>query len=48
MFIGDEEVDVIGANRSGMVSVLLDRNDINNQYGQAHTIGSLFEVKSLI
>jgi putative hydrolase of the HAD superfamily len=48
MFIGDEEVDVIGANRSGMISVLLDRNDINNQYGQAHTIGSLFEVKSLI
>lgn len=32
--IGDEEVDIAGANKSGMISVLVDRESHNPNYGQ--------------
>lgn len=48
MFVGDEDVDIIGANASGMISVLLDRNGKDYQYGQIHTIKTLAEILPLI
>jgi putative hydrolase of the HAD superfamily len=44
MFVGDEEVDITGANNSGMASILIDRDGHNPHYGQAHIITSLEEL----
>ena len=48
IFVGDEEVDIVGANSVGMTSVLIDRNNHDGHYGQIHTIKSLNEVLTLI
>jgi putative hydrolase of the HAD superfamily len=48
VFIGDEEADIIGANVSGMMSVLIDRNGYNHQFGQVHTVRSLDDILGLI
>ena len=48
MFVGDEEVDIEGANASGMVSVLIDRDGHNNQYGQVYTVRTLCDILELI
>jgi putative hydrolase of the HAD superfamily len=48
VFVGDEEVDIVGANRVGMVSVLIDRNGHEKNYGQMHTVRTLNDVLSLI
>jgi putative hydrolase of the HAD superfamily len=48
IFVGDEEVDIIGANVSGMISVLIDRNGQNHQFGQVHTIRSIEDLLGLI
>jgi len=44
VFVGDEEKDILGANRAGMVSVLVDRLHSGLDYGQAFTVGSLDEI----
>ena len=48
IFIGDENVDIIGANRVGMVSVLIDRHHHHKAYGQKHTVSSLEEILVLV
>jgi putative hydrolase of the HAD superfamily len=48
MFVGDEEVDITGANASGMVSVFIDRKNEGKQYGQAHTLTTLDEILELV
>jgi len=48
IFVGDEEVDIVGANISGMKSILVDRKGNNHQYGQIHTIQALDDVLKLI
>jgi putative hydrolase of the HAD superfamily len=48
LFVGDEEVDIKGANASGMISVLNDRNGNNKQYGQVYTLSSLDDILRLI
>ncbi|MFC1901141.1 HAD family hydrolase [Chloroflexota bacterium] len=48
VYIGDEEKDIIGANNAGMISVHIDRNGTNNDYGQNYTISSLEQILSLI
>jgi putative hydrolase of the HAD superfamily len=48
LFVGDEEVDITGANASGMISVLIDRNGKGHRYGQIHTIGSLHDIIELV
>jgi len=48
LFVGDEEVDVAGANASGMISVLIDRNGKGHRYGQIHTIRSLYDIMELV
>ncbi len=48
LFIGDEPVDVIGANRVGMISVLINRNNEKHDYGQKYAINSLNDILKLI
>ena len=48
LFIGDEEVDVTGANNSGMISVLVDRAGSQADYGQRHTVSDLRGVVPLL
>jgi len=48
IFVGDEKVDIIGANNSGMISILIDRKGNNHQFGQVHTIQSLDDILKLI
>lgn len=44
VFVGDEEKDIMGANRAGMVSVLVDRQHSGLNYGQVFTVESLDEI----
>jgi putative hydrolase of the HAD superfamily len=48
MFVGDEEVDIVGANKVGMVSVLIDRDEHNRDFGQVHTVKDLAGILKLI
>jgi putative hydrolase of the HAD superfamily len=48
LFVGDEPVDVIGANKAGMVSVLINRSGEKLDYGQKYTINSLTDILKLI
>jgi putative hydrolase of the HAD superfamily len=48
LFVGDEPVDVIGANKAGMVSVLINRSGEKRDYGQKYTVNSLTEILKLI
>lgn len=49
MYVGDEQKDIVGANRLGITSVLVNRKEtIPDDYGQTHTIQSLHEVLTLI
>ena len=48
LFVGDEPVDVIGANKTGMVSVLINRSGEKRDYGQKYTVSSLTEILELV
>ena len=48
LFVGDEDVDIIGANRVGMASVLIDRQKSNVDFGQKYSIASLNELLALL
>jgi putative hydrolase of the HAD superfamily len=48
MFVGDEEVDIVGANKVGMISVLIDRSEHNRVFGQAYTVKDLTGILKLI
>ena len=48
IFVGDEEKDIVGANRVGMVSVLIDRHSHNPTWSQKHTVRSLEELIPLL
>jgi putative hydrolase of the HAD superfamily len=48
LFVGDEPVDVIGANKTGMVSVLINRSGEKRDYGQKYTVSSLIDILKLI
>lgn len=48
IFVGDEDVDITGANKSGMVSVLIDRDHHNPNYGQVYTIRSFENLLAFI
>jgi len=48
LFVGDEPVDVIGANRVGMISVLINRSRDKHDYGQKYTINSLNDLLKLV
>ena len=48
LYIGDEEKDVIGANKLGIVSVLINRSNTQKDFSQAYTIKSLSEIQRII
>ena len=48
MYVGDEEKDIVGANRLGITSVLINRTEMTADYGQTYTIQSLHELLTLI
>ena len=48
MFVGDEEKDIIGANKFGAVSVLINRTEKQVDFGQQYTIGNLLEIPNII
>lgn len=48
VFVGDEEKDIVGANRVGMVSVLISRSGTPPDYGQTHTIRALSDILTMI
>ena len=48
LYIGDEEKDIIGANRQGIISVLINRSDAQKDFGQTYTINSLSEIQQII
>lgn len=48
LYIGDEEKDIVGANKLGIVSVLINRGDTQKDYGQSYTINSLNNVHNII
>ena len=48
LYIGDEEKDIIGANKLGIISVLINRSDIEKDYGQSYTIRSLNDVQKIL
>jgi putative hydrolase of the HAD superfamily len=48
LYVGDEEKDIIGANRAGLISVLINREGILKEFGQRYTIKTLAEVSNLI
>lgn len=41
LFAGDEGKDIIGADRSGIVSVLRDRTGDRREFGQNYSVNSL-------
>ena len=47
-FVGDEPKDIIGANRVGMISVLVNRNNEKLDYGQKYIINSLTDILKLV
>lgn len=48
LFVGDEEKDIIGAKRCGMIPVLINRTPEDRQYGQQYTIESLAQLPDLL
>ncbi|MFA5451680.1 MAG: HAD family hydrolase [Dehalococcoidales bacterium] len=50
VYIGDQyQIDVVGANRSGMTGVLLDRNELSDANQQAeHLLQSLIDAPRLV
>jgi putative hydrolase of the HAD superfamily len=48
LFVGDEEVDIIGANNLGIGSVLINRSSKELDYGQIYTINSLNGIMDIL
>jgi putative hydrolase of the HAD superfamily len=47
-FVGNEEKDIVGANHAGIFSILLDREQKNQSYGEQWRISSLAEIQTLL
>ena len=47
IYVGNEEKDILGANCSGMLSILIDRAGTGATFGQRRTIASLGELAEL-
>lgn len=46
VFIGDEEKDIVGANKAGCFSVLIDRKNTRLSFGEKRRITTLTELIS--
>jgi len=47
IYVGDSQEDIVGANRAGMISVLIDRSGSEPRFGQRYTISALPDVFTL-
>lgn len=47
VFVGDEEKDMVCANNAGAYAVLINREPVTKNYGQARTIHALTELLTL-
>lgn len=48
IFIGDEEKDIIGAQKLGIVSALINRSKEIKDFGQDYTLESLSDILSIL
>lgn len=48
IFIGDEEKDIIGAKKLGIISVLINRSKEIKDFGQDYTLESLCDIFSVL
>lgn len=48
IFIGDEEKDIIGAKKLGIVSALINRSKEIKDFGQDYTLESLSGIFSIL
>lgn len=48
VFVGDEEKDMVCANRAGAYSVLINRDTVSKKYGQKREIASLADLLSIL
>ncbi|MDE6595448.1 MAG: HAD family hydrolase, partial [Oscillospiraceae bacterium] len=48
IFIGDEEKDIIGAKKLGIVSALINRSKETKDFGQDYTLKSLSDIFSIL
>ena len=48
VFVGDEEKDMVCANRAGAYSVLINRDTVSKKYGQKGEIASLTDLLSIL
>jgi phosphoglycolate phosphatase-like HAD superfamily hydrolase len=48
VYVGNEEKDVIGSKRMGMISCLVTRGGKVNNWGQDFTIDSLVEIMEFL
>ena len=48
IFVGDEEKDIICANDAGAYSVIINRENVEKNYGQKREIRSLTELLGLV
>lgn len=48
LFVGDEAVDIIGANQLGIGSVLINQSNKELDYGQKYTINSLNGIMDIL
>lgn len=47
-YVGDEEKDIIGANKLNICSMLINRSDKKLDYGQDYTLNSLNEILEIL
>ena len=48
LYVGDEEKDIVGASNAGIISVLVNRSDVEKDLGQKYTIKSLHEILDIL
>lgn len=48
MYVGDEEKDIVGANKLGIVSVRINRSGDAKEFGQDYTIKALSDVLTVV
>ncbi|MDE6725601.1 MAG: HAD family hydrolase [Ruminiclostridium sp.] len=48
IYVGDEEKDIVGAKKLGIVSALIDRGEETKDFGQDHTFKSLNDIFSVL
>jgi HAD superfamily hydrolase (TIGR01549 family) len=48
IYVGDSEEDIVGANNTNMISVLIDRNSQGYDWGQHYTVNTLQDILRIV